>query len=72
MFAKKAPGRMESPLLRHPEGSGPSLFSSALKSKYMSPVKLPGLPQVELQRDRSEYDMSRVMRKLVHEVSDQV
>ena len=58
MFAKKAPGRMESPLLRHTEGTGPSLFSSALKSKYMSPVKLPGLPQAELQRDRSKYHIS--------------
>lgn len=53
LFTKKGPGRMESPLLRHPDGSGPSLFSSALKSKYMSPVKLPGLPQAELQRDRN-------------------
>ena len=32
LFTKKGSGRMESPLLRHPEGTGPSLFSAELKS----------------------------------------
>ncbi|WAQ99160.1 NUP98-like protein [Mya arenaria] len=34
-----------SPLLRGREGSGPSLFSSTLKAKYMTPVKLGNLPK---------------------------
>ena len=59
LFTKKSSGRMESPLLRHPEGTGPSLFSAELKSKYMSPVKLPGLPQGEMPRDKSRWFLNR-------------
>ena len=36
LFTKKGGGRMESPLLRHPEGTGPSLFSADLKYIYIT------------------------------------
>ncbi|XP_053400747.1 nuclear pore complex protein Nup98-Nup96-like [Mercenaria mercenaria] len=50
MFAKKQGPPTGSPLLRH--GDGPSLFSSSLKSKYMSPVKIANIPQKETTKDR--------------------
>ncbi|XP_052793615.1 nuclear pore complex protein Nup98-Nup96-like [Mya arenaria] len=45
MFGKKSAPPTGSPLLRGREGSGPSLFSSTLKAKYMTPVKLGNLPK---------------------------
>ena len=54
MFSHKSGMEVGSPLLRNAEGSGPSLFSSALRSKYMSPVKLSNLPQVEKTKDRGK------------------
>ncbi|XP_053389111.1 uncharacterized protein LOC123532797 [Mercenaria mercenaria] len=44
-----------SPLLR--QGDGPSLFSSSLKSKYMSPVKIANIPQKETTKDRGKQSL---------------
>lgn len=51
MFGKKS-GVAGSPLVRSKDGSGPSLFSSALQSKYMSPVRISNAPQKEPGMDK--------------------
>ncbi|KAK3588728.1 hypothetical protein CHS0354_019194 [Potamilus streckersoni] len=50
MFGQKKTGT-QSPVTVHRDSGLPSLFSSALKSKIMSPVKLPSLPLSESQRE---------------------
>ena len=53
MFSKKQGSQIGSPLLRH--GEGPSLFSSSLKSKYMSPVKIANVPQKETSKEKGKF-----------------
>jgi hypothetical protein len=53
MFSKKQGSQIGSPLLRQVDS--PSLFSSSLKSKYMSPVKIVNVPQKEISKEKSKY-----------------
>jgi hypothetical protein len=53
MFSKKQGSQIGSPLLRQVDS--PSLFSSSLKSKYMSPVKIANVPQKEISKEKSKY-----------------
>lgn len=59
MFAKRQGPPAGSPLLRQTDSGGPSLFSAALKSKYMSPVKLAGLPQKETTKEKGKRSVLR-------------
>ena len=54
MFGNKTSTREGSPLLRHAEGRGPTLFRSAMKSSHMTPVRLSNLPQSEVAEERGD------------------